>query len=185
MQKPDGVRLAEELGLGERLVPTLPPRLAYVQRGGRLHALPAASVLGIPTQFGPFLRTSLFSWPGKLRMGAELFARPRPAGGPDADESIGAFMRRHFGDEAVEYLAEPLLAGIHAGDVDRLSIAALFPRLLNAERSHGSLLRAFRSQARAPSAERRVPIAARRAERARAARSSAACPPRSGACARP
>ncbi len=153
VQKPDGVRLAEELGLGERLVPTLPPRLAYVQRGGRLHALPSASVLGIPTRFGPFIRTSLFTWPGKLRMGAEIFERPRPASGPDADESIGAFMRRHFGTEAVEYLAEPLLAGIHAGDVDRLSIAALFPRLLDAERSHGSLLRAFRSQARTPSVD--------------------------------
>src|SRR5207248_2451046 len=42
------------------------------------------------------------------------------------------------------YRAEPLLAGIHAGDVDRLSIKALFPRLVEAEKQHGSLLRAFR-----------------------------------------
>src|SRR5882724_3175632 len=48
IQKPDGIRLCEEIGLGPRLVATKPPRLAYVQRGGRLHALPAASVLGIP-----------------------------------------------------------------------------------------------------------------------------------------
>jgi oxygen-dependent protoporphyrinogen oxidase len=45
--------------------------------------------------------------------------------------------------EAATYLAEPLLAGIHAGDVDRLSVRALFPRLVDAERTHGSLLRAF------------------------------------------
>jgi oxygen-dependent protoporphyrinogen oxidase len=151
VQKPDGIRLAEALGLGPRLVSTLPPRLSYVLRAGRLHALPTASVLGIPTRLGPFVRTSLFTWPGKLRMGAEVFARP-PAH-PADDESIGAFMRRHFGDEAVEYLAEPLLAGIHAGDVDRLSIAALFPRLVHAERSHGSLLRAFRRQSRTPSVD--------------------------------
>jgi oxygen-dependent protoporphyrinogen oxidase len=62
-------------------------------------------------------------------------------------------MRRHFGDEAVTYLAEPLLAGIHAGDVDRLSVAALFPRLREAERTHGSLLRAFRRQRRAVSTD--------------------------------
>jgi protoporphyrinogen/coproporphyrinogen III oxidase len=146
VQKPDGIRLAEELGLGPRLVATRPPRLSYVQRGGRLHALPSASVLGIPTRVGPFARTSLFTWPGKLRMGAEIFTRPPRDRGPDHDESIGAFMRRHFGTEAAEYLAEPLLAGIHAGDVDRLSLAALFPRLLSAESSHGSLLRAFRRQ---------------------------------------
>ena len=141
IQKPEAIALCREIGLGDRLVSTKPPRIAYIQRGGRLHALPAASVLGIPTRVGPFVRTTLFSWAGKLRMGAELFVPPRL---DDADESIGAFMTRRFGREATTYLAEPLLAGIHAGDVDRLSIRALFPRLADAERTHGSLLRAFR-----------------------------------------
>src|SRR5271169_4458304 len=71
VQKPDGIRLCQELGLGARLVPTKPPRLAYIQRGGTLYPLPATSMLGIPTRLGPFLRTRLFSWAGKLRMGAE------------------------------------------------------------------------------------------------------------------
>jgi len=143
IQKPEGIALCEELGIGGRLVPTKLPRIAYIQRGGRLHALPAASVLGIPTRPGPFVRTTLFSWPGKMRMGAELFIPPRRN---DDDESIGAFMTRRFGREAATYLAEPLLAGIHAGDVDRLSMKALFPRFLDAERKHGSLLRAFNKQ---------------------------------------
>jgi oxygen-dependent protoporphyrinogen oxidase len=143
VQKPDGVRLCEELGLGPRLIPTTPPRTAYIQRGGRLHRLPAASVLGIPTRMGPFLGSGLFSWRGKLRMGAELFV---PARRDDGDESIGAFMTRRFGTEATAYLAEPLLAGIHAGDVDRLSLRALFPRFAEAERRQGSLIRAFRRQ---------------------------------------
>ena len=90
-------------------------------------------------------RTRLFSWPGKLRMGAELFV---PARRDEGDESIGAFMTRRFGREATDYLAEPLLAGIHAGDVDRLSLASAVPALRRqAEREHGSLLRAFRSRA--------------------------------------
>ncbi len=141
IQKPEAIALCKDIGLGDRLVSTLPPRMAYILRGGRLHALPAASVLGIPTRFGPFLRTTLFSWAGKIRMGRELFIAPRLDA---ADESIGAFMTRRFGQEATTYLAEPLLAGIHAGDVDRLSIRALFPRLADAERKHGSLLKAFR-----------------------------------------
>ena len=148
-QKPEGIALCEELGIANRLVPTKPPRLAYIQRGGRLHALPANSVLGIPTRFGPFIRTGLFTWTGKMRMAAEVFVPPRQDRG---DESIGSFMRRRFGDEAVDYLAEPLLAGIHAGDVDRLSIRALFPRFVETERKHGSLLRAFRSQRAATAA---------------------------------
>jgi oxygen-dependent protoporphyrinogen oxidase len=70
------------------------------------------------------------------------------------DESIGAFMSRRFGAEATMYLAEPLLAGIHAGDVNQLSVKALFPRFIEAEAKFGSLLRAFRQQPRrGPSAE--------------------------------
>jgi oxygen-dependent protoporphyrinogen oxidase len=80
-------------------------------------------------------------------MGAELFVRARR---DEDDESVAAFMTRRFGCEAATYLAEPLLAGIHAGDVDRLSIRALFPRLVEAERKHGSLIRAFRRQRRPP-----------------------------------
>ena len=143
VQKPEGIRLCKELGLEDRLVPTKRPRVAYIQRGGKLHALPAASVLGIPTTWGPFIRTPLFSWPGKLRMAMELGIVRR---GNGDDESIGSFMERRFGTEAKEYLAEPLLAGIHAGDVDRLSIGALFPRFRDVERTYGSLLRGFRKE---------------------------------------
>jgi oxygen-dependent protoporphyrinogen oxidase len=53
----------------------------------------------------------------------------------------------------VDYLAEPLLAGIHAGDVDRLSVRALFPRLVDAERQSGSVIRAFRALRIRPSAQ--------------------------------
>ncbi len=147
VQKPDGVKLCEELGLGSELVPTMLPRMAYVQRGGRLHPLPADSVLGIPTRLGPFLATPLFSWMGKLRMAGETIVPPRR---DDTDESIGAFMTRRFGAEATTYLAEPLLAGIHAGDVGRLSVRSLFPRFVETERTRGSLLRAFRSRPRGP-----------------------------------
>jgi protoporphyrinogen/coproporphyrinogen III oxidase len=150
IQKAEGAALCREIGLGDRLITTKPPRLAYIQRGGRLYALPAASVLGIPTRVGPFARTALFSWAGKLRMAAELFV---PRRRDDSDESIGAFMTRRFGREASTYLAEPLLAGIHAGDVDRLSVQALFPRFVEAEREHGSLLRAFRLRRSAVSSD--------------------------------
>ena len=149
VQKPEAIRLCEELGIGDRLVPTKPPRVSFVLRNGQLHPLPQASVMGIPTRVGPFARSTLFSWPGKIRMGAEVFVPVRRS---DADESIGMFMTRRFGREATTYLAEPLLAGIHAGDVDRLSIRALFPRFPAAERRYGSLIRAFRQTPLDPAA---------------------------------
>ena len=148
VQKPAAVALCRELGLADRLIPTLTPRTAYVLRDGRLHPLAEGSFLGFPLKFGALARSSLFTVGGKLRLASELVV-PRRSG--DEDESIGAFVRRRFGEEAVDYLAEPLLAGIHAGDVDRLSIRALFPRLLEAERQSGSVLRAFRALRVTPS----------------------------------
>jgi oxygen-dependent protoporphyrinogen oxidase len=145
VQKPAAVALCRELGLGDRLQPTLTPRTAFVVRRGELVPMPEASVLGIPTTVWPFVKTRLFSLPAKAGMALEVL-RPR---GPEArDESIGSFMRRRFGREAVEYLADPLLAGIHAGDVERLSMHALFPRLIEAERTFGSVLRGFRAMRR-------------------------------------
>jgi oxygen-dependent protoporphyrinogen oxidase len=149
VQKPEAIALCREIGLGDRLITTKPPRLAFIQRAGRLHPLPAHSVLGIPTRIGPFVGTGLFTWAGKLRMASELFV---PARRDDSDESIGSFMRRRFGEEATTYLAEPLLAGIHAGDVDRLSIKALFPRLVETERTQGSLIAAFSRATPSPAA---------------------------------
>jgi oxygen-dependent protoporphyrinogen oxidase len=143
VQKPAAIDLCRALGLADRLFSTSLPRSAFIVRNGRLHALPENSVLGIPTRLGPLARTPLFSPAGKLRMAAELFV-PRQKNDQE-DESIGSFMRRRFGREAVEYLAEPLLAGIHAGDVNTLSMRALFPRLFDAERTKGSVMRAFRT----------------------------------------
>ena len=150
VQKPAAIALCRELGLGDRLLPTCPPRTAFILRGGRLHPLPEASVLGIPTRVAPLAGTRLFTWPGKLRMAMEALVPPSRG---RTDESIGSFMRRRFGCEAVDYLAEPLMAGIHAGDVDLLSLASAFPRFREIERTRGSLIRALRSLARPPSAD--------------------------------
>ena len=139
VQKPAALELCRDLGIADQLVHTLRPRTAYVVRDRRLVPLPTGSYLGLPTQVGPFVTTPLFSWSAKMRMAMEPFIRTKAT---DEDESIGRFITRRFGNEAREYLAEPLLAGIHAGDVDRLSIGELFPRLADAERS-GSVLRAL------------------------------------------
>ena len=153
-QKPEAVALARELGLGGRLVPTNPRvKAVFVLHRGRLRPLPEGMNLGVPTRLLPMATTRLFSWPAKLRMATELRLRPRP---DLADESIASFLGRHFGKEAVERIGEPLLAGIHAGDPDRLSMLSAFPRFLEMERRHGSLIRAMwkapRPKAGAPSA---------------------------------
>ncbi len=143
VHKPAALALCHEVGLGPRLIATLAPRAAYVLRRGRLRPLAPGSVLGIPTRAGSLARNRPLSWRGRLRMALDLTLPPRDGGG---DESVAAFFRRRFGREAVDFLAEPLLAGIHAGDVARLSVRALFPTLVEAERTDGSVVRGLRRQ---------------------------------------
>jgi len=140
--KPAAVELCRELGLADSLIATRPPRTAFVLRKGRLVPIPEGSVLGFPLRTRAILGSPLFSPAGRLRAACEPFVRRRP---PEAgDESIGAFIRRRFGSEAAAVIGHALLAGIHAGDANRLSVRALFPRLSDAEAEHGSVLRAFR-----------------------------------------
>ena len=151
-QKPEALRLCREVGLEIDLVPTNPDqRTLYVVHRRRLHPLPDGMVLGVPTRLGPLARSALFTWSGKLRMACDLIIPARRARG---DESIASFFRRRLGTEALERLGGPFLAGIHAGDADRLSIQATFPRLVEMEQRHGGLIRgllAARPRAASPS----------------------------------
>ncbi|RMF26857.1 MAG: protoporphyrinogen oxidase, partial [Chloroflexi bacterium] len=136
--KPWALRLCQELGLTDQMVGPQPQNhKTFVLVGGRLRRLPEGVIGLVPTRFGPFLRSDLFSVWGKLRMGLDLLVPPRRDGG---DESLGHFVRRRLGREALERLAEPLLAGIYAADADRLSLLATFPRFREMERQHGSLI---------------------------------------------
>jgi len=141
VQKPAAMQLCDELGLSDQLISTRHPRTAYVFRQGRLRPLPYSSVLGIPTQFGALVTNGLLSWQGRVRMLADLAISAKR---DRADESVADFFRRRFGHESVDYIAEPLLAGIHAGNVEKLSMQALFPRLIKAERDCGSVIRGLR-----------------------------------------
>jgi oxygen-dependent protoporphyrinogen oxidase len=140
-QKPWGTELCGRLGLADSLIGTNPQhRKTFVWLGGRLHKLPEGLVMGIPAKLGPFLRTTLLSWPAKLRLGAEFFLPPNAH---TRDESLGAFFRRRLGQEALDHIVEPLLTGIYTGDADQLSLLATFPRFRDMEQEHGSLLKAL------------------------------------------
>lgn len=90
----------------------------------------------------PIVKTPLFSWDAKLRMALEPLIPPRAWLG-DEDESIGDFVARRLGDEVAQRLAGPLLGGIFAGDAGDLSVRAAFPQFVDAEKRHGSLIRAM------------------------------------------
>ena len=142
VQKPWAKELCEELGLADELIPTR-SRKVWVLYDGRLHEMPEGVFLTVPTKIWPFLTSSLISFLGKLRMGMDLIL---PRGPEVEDESIGSFIRRRLGAEALEKLAEPIMAGIYVASADELSLRSTFPRFADLEREHRSLIKALRKQ---------------------------------------
>lgn len=135
--KPWAAELCRTVGLGDRLVGTLPGRTVYVAYRGRLHPLPEGLAFGVPTRLWPVVRSSLLSPVEKLRVATDLLL-PRRDG--TEDETIGSLLRRRLGGAVVDRLAGPLLGGIYAGDPDQLSVRATFPMLAEWEAAHRSLV---------------------------------------------
>ncbi len=137
-RKPWAAELCRELGI-ELTAPAVGGPEMWTDRG--LVALPPTA-LGVPAETGELLRWPGLSRRGRARALADLVRKPRAAG---EDESLGSLLRRRLGDEATELLVAPLLAGLFAGDVDRLGARATFPELERWERELGSLIRGGRA----------------------------------------
>jgi len=128
--KPAALELARELGLADRIQQVRTPG-AFVLRGRRLYKLPSPSLLGLPLTWRALSAYDLLPWGARLRLARSfLFASGERAPGDHSDVSVAEFFRTGFGPETVDLIAQPLLGGIHAGDIEQLSMASLFPRLL-------------------------------------------------------
>jgi protoporphyrinogen/coproporphyrinogen III oxidase len=154
-EKPAAAELCHELGLGADLIPSNDAdRKTWIVVRNRLVGLPDGLMFLVPTKLIPTALSPLFSIGTKIRMGLELLHPPRPN---TEDESVAALVERHFGPEAVERLADPLLSGIYGGDAAQLSARTVLPRLVEMEAEYGSLTRgmlAAHKRMRAAMAER-------------------------------
>jgi oxygen-dependent protoporphyrinogen oxidase len=131
-ETPAVASLLRELKLdAARLAAAPAAKNRYILREGGLRALP----LSPPA----FFRSDLFSRRTKLRVLGELFRRRQPR---LEDLPLSDFFREHFGQELLDYALDPFVSGIYAGDPRRLSTRHAFPSLWQAEREHGSLIRA-------------------------------------------
>jgi protoporphyrinogen/coproporphyrinogen III oxidase len=145
-RKPWALALARDLKLDERfLFVNRENSRTFVLHRGRPEPLPAGLQLLAPTQWLPFLRSPLFSPWGKLRIALDLLLPPRRA---TSDESLASFVRRRFGNEALQRLAEPMLAGVYNAEPELQSILATFSQFPALERTHGSVIRGLRATSR-------------------------------------
>lgn len=149
---PDAVELCRELGLEDELTQPAVGR-AQVFVDGELRFLPTDTVLGVPLDFDALAASGLVSAAGVELARAEV---TRDWSAPEGDVSIGAFLTERYGREVVEHVVGPLIGGINAGDVDRLSLAAVTPQLADAARDGGSLTEALRR--RAPATPSTAPV---------------------------
>lgn len=155
-EKPWAADLCRTLGLGDQLIGSNDAdRKTYILTRGRLVEMPDGLMFMVPTKILPTGLSPLFSWKTKLRMASELLHPPRAV---DHDESVAAFVERHYGSEMVDRLADPLLSGVYGGESAHLSVRAVLPRFAEMERMHGSLGRAMlAARKKMASAGRRTP----------------------------
>ena len=138
-EKPAGAELCRELGLEDQLTPSNDAnRKTHIVVKNRLVPLPDGLMFLIPTKLVPTALTGLFSPATKMKMALELLHPPRPS---SQDESVASLVERHFGKEAVDRLADPLLSGIYGGDATQLSARTVLPKLVEMETQYGSLTR--------------------------------------------
>ena len=146
-EKPAAAALCRELGLQPDLTASNDAeRKTYILVRNRLIPLPDGLMFLIPTRFLPTLLTPLFSVSTKLRMGFELLRSQRSR---SADESVAELVKRHYGQQVVDRLADPLLSGIYGGDATELSAQAVLPRLVEMETKYGSMTRGMLAGMRA------------------------------------
>jgi oxygen-dependent protoporphyrinogen oxidase len=144
-RRPEAVELCREVGLEDELVP-IDARGASVWSRGRLRVLPEGHAMGVPTRFWPTARSGVLGFPGSVALARDALL-PRPdVRGPIGDRAIGPLVARKLGQRVVDRLADPLIGGIHAGSVDDMSAAAVFPPLLAAAHRRGSLMRSLRAE---------------------------------------
>lgn len=138
--KPSANELIRELGMADQLIGSNDSsRVTYLLKRGRLLPLPDGLMMMVPTRVLPVAMSSLLGWPTKFRMGLDYFRRPPLT--PPADRTVAEFVREHYGQETVDYLAEPLLSGVYGGSVERLSVNSVLPRFVELEGRYGSLTR--------------------------------------------
>jgi protoporphyrinogen/coproporphyrinogen III oxidase len=140
-RKPWAVDLCRELGLA-LVEPATSGAFVWTDRG--LIRMPPTA-LGVPAEIDVFVRWRGLSRAGRARALADLIRKPRPR---EVDEPLGALLRRRLGDETTELLVAPLLAGLYAGDVDRLGVRSTFPELVGWERDFGGLIRGAKAALR-------------------------------------
>ncbi|HEX4485299.1 MAG TPA: protoporphyrinogen oxidase, partial [Terriglobales bacterium] len=130
-----------ELGLGDQLMGSNDStRKTYILLKGRLAPMPDGLMFMVPTKILPVLTSPLFSLSTKLRMAREWFHKPYAS---NDDEPVAALVARHYGQEIVDRLIDPLLCGIYGGDAARLSVKAVLPRFTEMEKTTGSFSRAM------------------------------------------
>ena len=141
-EKPWAAELARELGLGDELIGSNDAtRVTWIVRQGKLIAIPDGMRMMVPANLEALAGSALFSPKALAAYAAEpgLAAALRLAS-PDQDESIAAFIARHFGSEVLDTIAAPLLSGVFGGRVETLSARAVLPQFVAMERHHGSLI---------------------------------------------
>lgn len=121
--------LFDELGITDQCIyANEAANKRYILREGHLHSLSTSLV--------SFLRSKLLSFSGKARLLKEPIV-----GRATKEESIAEFIERRLGREFLDYIVNPFVAGVYAGNPETLSVQAALPKLYALEEQYGGIIK--------------------------------------------
>jgi len=131
--KPTTLELSKTLGIDKDfLSANSNAELRFILKNGKLQKLPDSP--------GSFIFSDILSIKGKLRIAQEPFIKGFRE---DYEETVAEFGTRRLGKEAVQFMLDPMVSGVFAGNVDKLSLKSCFPRIYQLEKEYGSLVKAM------------------------------------------
>lgn len=134
------LKLVKELGLIDRLLPANETaKIRYLFHQEKLEKLPYSMLSTIRHRLFPAVLKGLCQ---------DLFTRPAKL---VDQESVYGFISRRFGKTLAEELADPILSGIYAGDIRKLSACEVLPTLTDLENRYQSVIKGLLLDTKRPS----------------------------------
>jgi len=131
--KPTTLKISEMLGIDkDYMSANKKAEKRFILKNGKLQKLPDSP--------GSFIFSGILNLKGKVRIAKEPFIKGYES---DEEESVAEFGKRRLGEQAVKYMLDPMVSGVFAGNVDKLSLKTCFPRIYQLEQEYGSLVKAM------------------------------------------
>jgi oxygen-dependent protoporphyrinogen oxidase len=134
---PEVVELFDDLNGKAQLITADPEaKRRLIWKGKQWHAIPSGPISAITTP--------LFTFGDKIR----VLGEPWRKAGNNPMENLSDFVKRRLGKSFLDYVVDPFVSGVYAGNTDYLIPKYALPKLYNLEQEYGSFIKGSMAKAK-------------------------------------